>query len=207
MIKFEEVAGSAHVTWDNVASFNQVLRDTFQVQFELATGNITIVYQQISNVGNNYLVGYTAGGANPVAEAYDLSVDLASFVPIADVGAAPLDLFGTKPVLGGNWDLTTSNIDPASPVSITFFGNGRLDPSVPFALIAFFNATTIARSCFSDPANGSFFRCRCESPLCIRYSTSPLPRGSSASKSLCSCIFQKIHFSRCGAVRGPSSVV
>jgi len=134
-IKFEEVAGIAFVTWDNVASFNQALRDTFQVQCELATGNITIVYQFISNVGNNYLVGYTAGGGSAVAAGYDLSVDLAVPVAVADVGGEPLDLFGTKPVLGGNWDLTTSNIDAASPVSITFFSNARLDPGLPFAVI------------------------------------------------------------------------
>jgi hypothetical protein len=134
-IKFEEVAGIAFVTWDNVASFNQVLRDTFQVQCELATGNITIVYQLISNVGNNYLVGYTAGGGNTVAAAHDLSVDLAAPIAIADVGVAPLDLFGARPVLGGNWDLTTSNIDAASPISITFFGDARLDPGLPFSVI------------------------------------------------------------------------
>ncbi len=134
-IKFEEVAGIAFVTWDNVASFNQALRDTFQVQCELATGNITIVYQFMSNVGNNYLVGYTAGGGNTVAAAYDLSVDLAAPIAVDDVGVAPLDLFGAMPVLGANWDLSTSNIDATSPISITFFGDARLDPGLPFSMI------------------------------------------------------------------------
>ncbi|MEO6594459.1 MAG: hypothetical protein ABIP94_06880 [Planctomycetota bacterium] len=37
----------------------------------------------------------------------------------------PLGLGATPPVLGSNWNFTTSNIDPVSPVSITFFGDTR----------------------------------------------------------------------------------
>ncbi len=36
--------------------------------------------------------------------------------------AVPLSLGSNAPNVGGNWDLTTSNIDPLSPVSFTFFG-------------------------------------------------------------------------------------
>jgi hypothetical protein len=38
-------------------------------------------------------------------------------------GNPPLSLSATVPVLGGAWDITTDNIDPVSPISVTFFGN------------------------------------------------------------------------------------
>jgi hypothetical protein len=47
--------------------------------------------------------------------------------------AAPLTLACNVPVIGGSWDLSTSNVDPVSPVVITFFGT--LQAAVPLAVI------------------------------------------------------------------------
>jgi hypothetical protein len=44
-------------------------------------------------------------------------------------GAAPLALAATPPVLGANWDFTTTNVDPVSPIALVFFGS--LPAAVP----------------------------------------------------------------------------
>ena len=55
-------------------------------------------------------------------------VDTIQIAPIAQVYGAgcgvpvPLALNGTAPVLGTSWGFTTTNIDPVSPVAVTFFG-------------------------------------------------------------------------------------
>ena len=41
--------------------------------------------------------------------------------------AAPLALSGNAPNVGGNWDLATANVDPTSPVSVTFFSSSPTD--------------------------------------------------------------------------------
>ncbi len=46
--------------------------------------------------------------------------------------AAPLALGANAPVIGGTWDLTTSGIDPLSPVSITFFGAASASLPIDF---------------------------------------------------------------------------
>lgn len=55
--------------------------------------------------------------------------------------AAPLALAATAPVLGANWDFTTSNIDPVSPIAITFFG--LVETAIPLAGIG-------APGCFAN---------------------------------------------------------
>jgi len=47
-------------------------------------------------------------------------------------GAAPLALGANAPAIGGNWDLTTSNIDPQSLISITIFGAASASVPIDF---------------------------------------------------------------------------
>jgi len=39
---------------------------------------------------------------------------------------SPLGLACPAPVIGANWDFTTSNIDPLSPIAVTFFGQAQV---------------------------------------------------------------------------------
>jgi hypothetical protein len=48
-------------------------------------------------------------------------------------GSLPLD--SNNPVLGTNWDLTTTGLSPISPIAITFFGTARVDPGLPLPVI------------------------------------------------------------------------
>lgn len=45
----------------------------------------------------------------------------------------PLALTCTTPVLGTDWDFTTTNIDPVSPITVTFFGS--VEAAVPLDLL------------------------------------------------------------------------
>lgn len=136
-ISFEEVGGLAIVSWNNVWNWGSTVGETFQVQFELTTGDITIVYGAVTqNTGNNYLVGFTAGGVLTDGGGNDLSADLASTINIGDVEVQPLPLALTSnvPMLNSNWTITTSNIDAISPLAITFFGDAQ-GPGLPFQAI------------------------------------------------------------------------
>lgn len=134
-ISFEEVGNLAIVSWNGVFNWGTTDPETFQVQFNLITGDITIVYDATTfNTGNNYLVGFTAGGNLTDNGGYDLSNDLANTIAFGDVEVLPLSLTSTRPVFGTNWDLTTTNIDPVSPIAITFFGNAQ-GPGLPFSAI------------------------------------------------------------------------
>lgn len=133
----EEVNGIVYVTWDAVPPYNGASADTFQYQFELATGNCTIVFENMTFSGasgwHTPLFGATPGNA-VIADAVDWSASLSSGVTVADVGIAPLALDSGLPTLGGSWDLTTSNIDPVSPISITLLSDAQ-GPGIPFLAI------------------------------------------------------------------------
>jgi hypothetical protein len=135
-ITFEEIGGIAYATWNDIVTFSGTgLLNKFQVQFEIATGNITIVYDTVNDDVLNHLVGFTAGA--PVIDngPTDISVDLANSLTLVDAGTGILTLGTNLPALGTNWDLTTTNIDVASPVSITFFGVGTAAAPLPFSVI------------------------------------------------------------------------
>lgn len=135
-ITFEEIGGIAYATWNDIVTFGGTgLLNKFQVQFEIATGNITIVYDTINDDFLNHLIGFTPGA--PVIDngPIDISVDLANSLTLFDDGSGALTLGANLPKLGTNWDLTTTNIDLASPFSVTFFGVGTAPTPVAFSVI------------------------------------------------------------------------
>jgi hypothetical protein len=129
-IVFEQIAGVAYVTWNGVYSFNTAAPDTFQYQFDLATGNITIVYQTMSAQGNPYLVGYSVGGPGVRTIESDLSVELGATITVADAGLEGLTLSTNGLPLVGNagfaYDVTF--VPAVSPVGILFFGDTATPP-------------------------------------------------------------------------------
>jgi hypothetical protein len=44
-----------------------------------------------------------------------------------------MELSATRPVLGANWDLTTTGVDPVSPFALTFIGDRG--PVIPLSAI------------------------------------------------------------------------
>jgi len=135
LITFEENNGFAYITYDSVPPYGQTTGETWQYQIDLSSGIITVVYVSVIHGGtngwHNPLFGATPGNAQR-AESYDMSTALAVGVTASDIGRAPLALSGSSPILGGNWDLATSNLDPVSPIAITFFGSAQFSLPLNF---------------------------------------------------------------------------
>lgn len=136
-IWFEEVGGVAYVTWNGVYSYGTTIPDTFQVQCDIASGNITIVYQNISNAGNGYLVGYKVGLVATDPGSTDLSATLGPTFPIFDNGA-PLTLSNEGlPGVGNQWfEMRFTNIPPLSlQPSLLCIGTPVINPGIPLVAI------------------------------------------------------------------------
>lgn len=127
-VKFEEVGGIAYITWDGVYDFGGSTAadaNTFQLQFDTATGIVHFVFQTMSTTtnGNDFLVGYSPGGASADPGNRDLSTALVGTIALASGDILPLTLSGaTRPVLGTNWSLTTDNVPPSVIVGVDVFG-------------------------------------------------------------------------------------
>lgn len=124
-ILFEEVGNIAYVTWDNVLTWNQTVADRLQFQFNEVTGDITLVFGAFNPAGNNYLVGYSAGGASPDPGATDVSSAFATGALITDIPTGPgLGLTGTGlPVLGTSFQFDIANAPNVAPIGLLFFGD------------------------------------------------------------------------------------
>ncbi|MCA3010395.1 MAG: hypothetical protein INH34_18630 [Phycisphaerales bacterium] len=131
-VKFEEVGGTAYITWDGVIGYvgttPGTVTSTFQFQFELATGNVTFVFLSMDTVsisgyagGEGWVVGYSAAGANANPGSTDLSALSALNLGGSDV--LPLTLAASsRPKTGTNWDLSVSNVPAAGVIGIDVFG-------------------------------------------------------------------------------------
>ncbi|MFN7588223.1 MAG: hypothetical protein ACK5UQ_06900 [Planctomycetota bacterium] len=135
-IKFEEVAGIAYVTWDGVYNFNTTLPMTAQVQLNLGTGDITVVYGPCTS--NGILVaGFSVAGPSTRNNAIDLSTALANPLAIADgeIQGVKLTTSG-KPFLGNaafTWE--ASQVPTLLPVGFMFLGDLVLNPGVDLTFL------------------------------------------------------------------------
>jgi hypothetical protein len=130
IVTFEQVGGFAYVTFNNVFSYGTVLAtgDTFQFQFEVATGNITLVFGAMTPDGNGYLVGYSRGGPSPTPTSHDLSAGPFSF-NLLDVPIGPglaITANGLPTLGNAGFAFNTSNVPNLVPLAFVFFGTGPL---------------------------------------------------------------------------------
>ncbi len=125
-VRFEELAGVAYVTWDAVrdaGGTSAANANTFQFQFELATGHVHIVWRTMSNLGNGHLVGFSEGGASPDPGNTDLSAALPATFAAATFAVQPLALASSpRPIGGTAISLTTSNIGATAPFGAILLG-------------------------------------------------------------------------------------
>lgn len=119
-VQYEELGTQALITYDGVYSYGTTDPSVIQVAYDSVTGIVECRFDVISALGNGWLVGQSAAGASADPGAIDISA--AGVIVTDSVDIVPLSLDSNAPVLGANWDLTTTNIDAVSPISITFFG-------------------------------------------------------------------------------------
>lgn len=143
-VQFEQSGGLAIATWSAVHSYGTTIGDTFQFQFELATGNVHLVWGALGGAGNGYLVGYSPGGPSVDPGSRDLSATLPGSFAVGSVDLLPLQLSVVqRPIAGAAVTYTTSRIPEFAPASNLFvalqvFSLGRL-PAPGFDL-GFFGA-------------------------------------------------------------------
>jgi hypothetical protein len=124
-VLFEQVGTTAYVTWNDVYTYGTTSADRFQFQFDLASGNITVVYDLMAPAGNPYLVGYSRGGLSPRPDQADLSVDLVAGIAVADTAVIGLRLSTAGAPLLGNTQFayTVANVPNVLPLAFLFFGD------------------------------------------------------------------------------------
>lgn len=120
-VQFDQSGGLATVTWPNVHSYGTTIGDTFQFQFELATGNVHFVWGALGAVGNGYLVGYSPGGPSVDPGSRDLSAALPGTFAVGSVDLLPLQLAAVqRPIAGAAVTYTTTRIPELAPTSGLF---------------------------------------------------------------------------------------
>jgi hypothetical protein len=115
-IKTETVGTLFCITWDGVESYdlNQVNPSTFQLQFDLGTGQVNYVWQNITAINAGaasdvHLIGYSPGGPSVDHGEQDVAA-IVTLTLDANRDALPLTLrASTRPVLGHTISYTTSS--------------------------------------------------------------------------------------------------
>ncbi len=133
-VKFEQVGGVAYVTWDGVYDYDfptgPANANTFQFQFDTSSGLVHLVFQTISALGNERLVGYSPGGASVDPGGIDISTALPNAITVHTTDVLPLALSGvTRPVVGTSWTLAVGNIPTTATIGVDVFGLS--DPNIP----------------------------------------------------------------------------
>jgi hypothetical protein len=138
LILFEEVGGVAYVTWNGVHSYSSTAASTFQFQFNIATGNVTLVIGTMGGFANpdDGLIGYTLGGASSDPGATDFSA-LTGTVSVYDVPALPLALGtnGSPSIGNAGFALLVSDAPVLVPVGIQFFGTAVVNPGLDLTFL------------------------------------------------------------------------
>ena len=141
----EEIAGVVYITWDNVIGYvgtaAGVTPSTFQLQFELATGNVDFVFGQMDTVsisgwfgGEGYLVGWSPGAGVLDPGSTDLSVGLPFTYQTSTVDIRPLAIAASAaPVAGNTIQLNTTNVPAGSLFGAVLMGFTQFNPGLPLS--------------------------------------------------------------------------
>ena len=129
-VKFEQVGTTAYVTWDGVFDYSQTTPNYWQLQFDLATGDVTYAWQSMSGLGTNVLVGFAATAPNNDLGNLDLSVALPLGFQTGDTNSSALTLAGTPPRLGSTAPLTTTNYPAGSVVGVLVLSIVQFNPGI-----------------------------------------------------------------------------
>jgi hypothetical protein len=134
-VKFEQIGTIAYVTWDGAFSYGTTDPNTWQLQFDLATGNVTYVWDSVIASGSEWLVGYASGTGDNDAGETDISTALPGTFQTSHVNGDLLELDSTPPALGSVCQLTTTNIPVSSILAIQALSLTALDPGIDLTFL------------------------------------------------------------------------
>ncbi|MBL8751334.1 MAG: hypothetical protein JNK78_19410 [Planctomycetes bacterium] len=133
-VKFEQIGSIAYLTWDNVYSYNTTAANRWQMQFDVATGNVTTVWSTMVASGSAWVVGFAATAPNDDLGSVNLSAALAGGLHTGADNTPPLTLTTSLPQLGQSMTLTTTNFTPASALGIQIISVTRYDPGIELSI-------------------------------------------------------------------------
>ena len=134
-VKFHEAGAVSYVTWDGVYSFGTTAANTFQLQFDRTTGNVTFAWGTMVASGNAWLVGYAAQGPNTDAGSLDLTAALPGTFRTSADNSQPLALASTLPQLGTTLTFTTTQFPASSPGALFELGLTQLVPPIDLTFL------------------------------------------------------------------------
>jgi len=129
-VKFQRVGSIAYVTWDGVYSYGTTTPNTWQLQFDLNTGNVTYAWQAMSHAGNAVLVGYAPAGTSSDVGSRDISASLPATFRTSAQDLQPLALNSTLPVLGTTAALTTTSYPSTSTIGAVIESFVQQNPGI-----------------------------------------------------------------------------
>lgn len=130
-VKFEQIGNIACITFDGVYDWggtSAANANTFQFQFDTASGAVHIVFQTMSTLGNGLLVGYSPSGPNSDPGNRDISATLPATFTLGATDLLPLTMTSSsRPLIGTTWNLDVQNV-PAAGIGVDIFGLS--DPAI-----------------------------------------------------------------------------
>ncbi|MFT4840529.1 MAG: hypothetical protein ACI8UD_003295 [Planctomycetota bacterium] len=134
-VKFEQAGVIAYVTWDGVFSYGTSNANTWQLQFNLATHDVTYVWQSIFASGDEWLVGYASGTNDNNAGATDISLQLPGTFQTSPANGDPMILTSTMPTLSSSCVLTTTDVPAAGILAIQLLSLTAIDPGIDLTFL------------------------------------------------------------------------
>ena len=138
-VKFEQVGPLAVITFDGVYDFggaSAASANTFQFQFDTASGNVHIAWGATSLAGNGILVGYSPGGPSADPTSSDLSTRIPATFTLGANDQLPLALgLSARPIIGTAVNWTTTNVPAASGLGILGLGFNAIVPGFDLTLL------------------------------------------------------------------------
>jgi hypothetical protein len=134
-VKFQQVGQTAYVTWQGVYSHATTNANTWQLQFDLTTGNVTMVWQSIVGTGNAFLVGVAGAAPNADLGSRDISATLPGTFRTQSSNTVPLALAATLPQLGSTVLLTTTQFPPVATLGVQILSTVIINPGTDLGSI------------------------------------------------------------------------
>ncbi|MCA8965845.1 MAG: hypothetical protein H6838_08490 [Planctomycetes bacterium] len=144
---FEEVGNVAYVTWLNVIGYvgtaPGTTPSTFQLQFDLTTGNVDFVFGSMDTVsisgwtgGEGWIVGFSPAGASSDPGSVDLTTAVPATLTLHAVENLPLEIScNNPPIAATTISLDTANIPAGSPFGAVLLGFTQYNPGISLSSI------------------------------------------------------------------------
>ena len=134
-VKFQQIGQVAYVTWAGVYSHTTTNANTWQLQFDLATGNVTMVWPTMVGSGNAFLVGVAGVAPNADLGSRDISATLPGTFRTQSSNTVPLALASTLPHIGSTVTLTTTQFPATATLGVQILSTVILNPGTDLTSI------------------------------------------------------------------------